>query len=557
MKNTFTLIALLIFGIVSGQNTASKNALANFTFNKSVENEIDAIFKQAFPDDSPGATVLIAQNGNVIYRKAFGLANLELNVPMKPENVLQLASITKQFTSVAILQLMEQGKLSLQDPISTFVADYPRGNEIRVHHLLNHTSGIKDYTRIAEFRTKTRLDMTPEEIIGSFKNLPLEFSPNEKYAYTNSGYVLLGYIIEKVSGLTYEEFIQKHIFDKLGMKNSHFGNSYRIIPNRASGYQFFDGNYENADYMSPTIPYAAGSLMSTIDDMFLWHQAIHNNTLISSKSKQLAFTNYPLNNGKFTNYGYGWYINEIAGLSTLEHTGGINGFTTSGIYIPDNSCYAIVLSNKDDGKGAEMCNLKAVFSLLGKPIVEKTAQKISKKQLEKWVGAYRFEDVVRFIIYEDGNLFSMREGGRPMKLLSISEHEFRFEHSLATYKFIRQNGKRIAFYSDRINKSFGTETNEKLPSDKVAISLLPEIMNKYVGVYELQPSFLIEIEKQNDRIFAKTGGQQPVELFAETENSFFMKEINAQLVFYVDSNGIVKSVIFSQGGNKMEGKKIL
>ncbi len=559
MKYTVTLVALLVAQIVFGQGnqvSAIQNSALSVASTKKIVAEFDAIFNQAYPPNSPGATVLIAKDDKIIYRKAFGMANLELKVQMKPENVLQLASITKQFTSVSILMLLEQGKLSLQDQISKFIADYPRGNEITLHHLLNHTSGIKDYTRIPEFRTKTRLDVTPEEIISSFKNLPLEFNPNEKYEYSNSGYVLLGYIIEKLSGMSYEDFIQKNIFDKLGMKNSYYGNSYKIIPNKANGYQLYEGNYENAEYMSPTFPYAAGSLMSTVDDMFLWSKAIQNNTLISEKSKRMAFTNHRLTNGNHSNYGYGWFINELAGMTTLEHTGGINGFTTSGIYVPDENCYAIVLTNLDDAKGPETHNLKAVSLVLGKPIVDKVNVNLSEKQYKKWAGAYQFEDVIRFITYDNGVLYSMREGGRPLNLEPLSDNEFRFENSLTTYKFSSKNGKKQVIYTDRIVKSLGTETYKKLPSEREVITLSQEILIKYVGVYELQPSFQIEIEIQNDRIFAKATGQPAVELFAEAENSFFIKEIAAQVVFNLNADGTVKSLVFSQGENKMEGKKI-
>lgn len=528
----------------------------NLALAQSIQSQIDDIFNQAYPVNSPGATVLIAKNDKVIYRKAFGMANLELNVPMKPENVLQLASITKQFTSVAILILMEQGKLSLQDKLSKYISDYPRGNEIKLHHLLNHTSGIKSYTNIHEFRAKMRLDLSPEEIITNFKNVPLEFNPGEKYAYSNSGYVLLGHIIEKLSGISYEDFIQKNIFDKLSMNNSYYGNSYKVIPNRANGYQLYEGNYENAEYMSSTIPYAAGSLMSTVDDMFLWNKAIRNNTLISEKSKQMAFTNYTLSYGKLSDYGYGWHINELAGMTTLEHTGGINGFTTSGIYVPDSNIYAIVLTNRNDGKGPETYNIKAVSFLLDKPIVDKVAVKLSEKQLKKWIGAYQFEDVIRFITYENGELYSMREGGRPLKLLPLSENEFRFEDLFTTYNFSLKNGKKQVVFTDRIIKNSGIETDKKLPSEKTAITLAQNVLIKYVGVYELQPSFQIEIKMQNDHLFATATGQPAVELFAETENSFFIKEINAQIVFNLNIDGTVKSLTFSQGENKMEGKKI-
>jgi CubicO group peptidase (beta-lactamase class C family) len=559
MKYTITFVVLIVAQIVFAQEkqiSVIENSGLSVASTKNVETEIDVIFNQAYPTNSPGATVLIAKDNKVIYRKAFGMANIELKVPMKPANVLQLASITKQFTSVAILMLLEQGKLSLHNPLSKYIADYPRGNEITLHHLLNHTSGIKSYTNLHEFRTKTRLDMTPEEIISSFKNLPLEFNPNEKYEYSNSGYVLLGYIIEKISGMSYEDFIQKNIFEKLGMKDSYYGNTYKIIPNRANGYQFYEGNYENPEYMSTTIPYAAGSLMSTVDDMFLWNTAIRHNTLISEKSKQMAFTNHTLTNGKHSNYGYGWFINELAGITTLEHTGGINGFSTSGIYVPDKNIYAIVLTNLDDGKGPESHNLKAISVLLDKPIVDKASISLSEKQLKKWVGAYQFDDVIRFITYNHGVLYSMREGGRPIKLIPLSDNEFRFEDLSTTYKFLSNKGKKQVLYADRIIKSIGTETDKKPASERETITLAQEILIKYVGIYELQPSFQIEIERQHDRLFAKATGQPPVQLFAETENSFFIKEIDAQVVFNLDPDGTIKSLTFSQGGKKIEGKKI-
>jgi CubicO group peptidase (beta-lactamase class C family) len=559
MKYTIAFITLLITQIVFGQGKqvpSIKNSAFSIASSKKIEAEIDAIFNQAYPINSPGATVLIAKDDKIFYRKAFGMANLELKVRMKPENVMNLASITKQFTSVAILILMEQGKISLQDNLLKYIPDFPRGNEITIRHLLNHTSGVKDYTRIPELRAKTRLDMAPEEIISNFKNLSLEFNPDERYDYCNSGYLLLGYIIENLSGMSYGDFIQKNIFDKLGMKSSYYDDKYKIIPNRANGYQFYEGNYENAEYMSTTFPYAAGSLMSTVDDMFLWSKAIQNNELISEKSKQMAFTNHRLLNGKQTNYGFGWAINEIAGISTIEHTGGINGFSTSGIYIPGRNIYSIVLTNIDDGKGPETNNIKVASILLGKPITENVAVKISEEELKKWIGAYQFEDVIRFITYENGILYSTREGGRPIKLEPMSDNEFKFESSFTAYKFSIKDSKKQVLYTDRIKKSIGVQTDKKPVTEKEIIPLATNILAKYVGVYELQPSFQINIEIQNNHLFAKTTGQPSVELFAETENSFLIKEIGAKVVFNLNTDGSIKSLTFSQGGMKMEGKKV-
>lgn len=559
MKYIFTLILLLIVQVVLGQGKkapAGKDATLGTALPQNLEAEIDAIFKQAYPIHGPGATVLIAKDDKVVYRKAFGMANLELNVAMTPENVLQLGSITKQFTAVAILMLMEQGKLSLQDPLSNFIADFPRGDEITLHHLLNHTSGIKSYNTLPDFGTQMRLDLAPEEMIGRFKHLPLDFNPGEKYAYSNSGYFLLGYIIAQRSGMPYEDFIQTNIFDPLGMKSSCYANTYRLVPHRANGYQFYEGNFENAEYMSPTIPYAAGALMSTVDDMFLWNQAIHHNLLISESSKQIAFTNHTLNSGKPCNYGYGWRIDEIEGIPTREHAGGMNGFTTSGIYLPDSNLYAIVLTNLDDGKGAETHNLKAVYAILGKPITAKAAVSLSEKELKKWVGAYQFEDALRFISYDDGVLYSTREGGRPIQLEPLAANAFRFENMFATYKFSFANGKREALYADRIVKRMGVETDKKPFAEKEIITLAPDILLQYVGVYALQASFEIEIKMQNGRLIAVTTGQPAVELLAVAAHTFWIKEIDAQVVFERDTDGTVMGLAFSQGGNKMEGKRI-
>ncbi|WP_158637305.1 serine hydrolase [Lacibacter cauensis] len=551
-----TLLAAQILWGQGTKNTAVKELPLRNVFTTNIEATLDAVFNQAYPAHSPGATVLLAKADTILYRKAFGMANLELNVQMKPETVLQLASITKQFTSVAVLMLMEQGKLSLKDPLSKYIADFPRGNEITLHHLLNHTSGIKSYTNLPEFRTKTRLDMTPEEIIAVFKSQPLDFKPGERFAYSNSGYVLLGYIIEQLSGMSYNDFIQKIIFDRLGMKNSSYADTYKIIPNRANGYQLYEGNYENAEYMSTTVPYAAGSLMSTIDDMFRWNRAMHNNLLITERTKQLAFTNYRLNNGTYSNYGYGWYVNEIEGISTVEHPGGMNGFTTAGIYVPQKDIYAIVLSNRDDGVGAEMITLKAVATLLGKPITSDVAVSLKENDLKKWEGAYQFEDVVRFITLEKGVLYSKREGGRPKALVPLSANVYRLENSLATYKFSFKNGKRQVLYEERISKSIGVETDKKPFTEKEAIVLTPKILSRYTGVYELQPGFQIEITLKKDRLFAKASGQPEVELIAEADNRFFIREIGARIVFNQSPEGVVNSLTFSQGADKTEGKKI-
>ena len=220
-------------------------------------NEFDKLLTEQFKADGPGCTALVAHKGQVIYQKAFGMANLELNVPMQPDNVFRIGSITKQFTAIAILQLMEQGKLSLQDEITRFIPDYPtQGKKITVEHLLTHTSGIKSTTDMPTFWSMIRKDMTPPELIDIFKNQPLEFDPGTNWKYCNSGYGLLGYIIEKVSKKTYPQYLEEAFFKPLGMTQSYFGSNTKLIKNQVAGYESdSNGVLQNASYISMTIPY--------------------------------------------------------------------------------------------------------------------------------------------------------------------------------------------------------------------------------------------------------------------------------------------------------------
>jgi CubicO group peptidase (beta-lactamase class C family) len=311
------------------------------------EAKIDQLLNSKFNSKTSGATVLITQKGKTMYRKAFGLANLELGIKMKPENIFEIGSMTKQFTAISILMLVEQGKVNLQDEITKFIPDYPtHGQKITVHHLLNHTSGIKSYTKMRKLFKVARNDMKPLEVINFFRDEPVDFNPGEKFKYNNSGYIILGYIIEKISELSYAEYVQQNIFDKLNMTNSMYANHSKLIKKRASGYHDRKG-YQNAMFISYTLPYAAGALMSTIDDMSLWQQALTNNKLLKKETLKKAYTNYTLNNGEKINYGYGWNIKTINNEVSHEHGGSIFGFKSMGVYIPSKDVYVVTLTNCD------------------------------------------------------------------------------------------------------------------------------------------------------------------------------------------------------------------
>ena len=270
--------------------------------------------KKSYLAGSPGAAVIAVRDGKVVYRKAVGMADLELDVPLSPDSVFRLGSVTKQFTAVAILMLAEEGKLALSDPITKFLPDYPtQGHVITVEHLLTHTSGIQSYTGMPGWMaTKIQADMTLTELIDGFKKEPMEFAPGTRWSYDNSGYVLLGAIIEKASGTPYATFLQRRIFDPLGMtvddlrrqRGDHPAAGPRLLPRRRGD--------ANARYLSMTQPYAAGALVSTVDDLAAWDAALYTEKLVKQASLEKAWTPYVLADGKATKYGYGWSVEQPA-----------------------------------------------------------------------------------------------------------------------------------------------------------------------------------------------------------------------------------------------------
>ncbi|MET3035578.1 serine hydrolase domain-containing protein [Chryseobacterium sp. NRRL B-14859] len=316
--------------------------------NKKYEKKIDSLILTEFGNkNEPGGVFMVTRKGKPVYRKAFGKANLELDVNMNPDNVFQIGSMTKQFTAVAVLMLEQQGKLSVNDPLSKYIEDYPGGDKITLHHLLTHTSGIKDFTKMKSLPSIAQKEMKPEAMVDFFKNEPVDFAPGEKFDYNNSGYVVLGYIIERVSGDTYENFIQKNIFDKAGMNHSYYASDRKIIPERAYGYHKKAQGFVNKTIISFSVPFSSGSLMSTVDDLLKWQQALNQNILLNTIETQKAFQKYTLNSGEEFTYGYGWHLKEINGNADREHGGSIFGFKSMGVYLPKEDIYVIGLSNCD------------------------------------------------------------------------------------------------------------------------------------------------------------------------------------------------------------------
>lgn len=389
---------------------------------------IENLVQETYPRTEPGAAVIVVRDGEIVFRKGQGMAHLELGVPIEPNMVFRLGSITKQFTTVAILILAEQGKLALDDSITQFLPDYPTHDHlITIEHLLTHTSGIKSMTHMPEWLPLWRKDFTVQELIDFFKYQPMQFAPGKRWAYNNSGYLLLGAIIEKVSEQTYEQFIQHSIFDPLGMKQSYYDSPVRLIPRRVAGYDKGPKGYTNAAYLSMTQPYAAGALASTVDDLARWDAALYTEQLLKQETLQQAFISHRLLDGTSTAYRYGWAISEYEGHRLVEHGGGIHGFRTHAIRMPDDRIYIAVLSN-NGGIGPEELAFKIAALVIGRPYKAPSPVEVSSEVLARYEGAYQINaSEERQITREDNRLFEQRGQGPRMELVPVSSNEFFFK----------------------------------------------------------------------------------------------------------------------------------
>jgi D-alanyl-D-alanine carboxypeptidase len=315
------------------------------------DDRLDAYVKaEMLRNHVPGLSLAVIRDGKTVLAKGYGWANAELRVPASPDTVYQLASVTKQFTATATMMLVEEGQISLEDKITTFLPDLPAAwSEVTVWHLLTHTSGIKSYTSLRDFTRTLRKDYTHDEIIKLVSDVPLDFPPGEQWRYNNTGYFLLGMILERVSGKPYGEFLAERIFKPLQMTSTRVNDLTEVIPNRAAGYAWRGNRLRQGEYTSPTQPYAAGALLSTVEDLAKWDAALYTETLVKQATLRRMWTPARLNDGKPTGYGFGWGIGEYRGHRLISHGGGIPGFSTQISRFVDDRVTVVVLCNLEGG----------------------------------------------------------------------------------------------------------------------------------------------------------------------------------------------------------------
>lgn len=383
-------------------------------------------------------SILIAKDGKILVNKGYGMANYELDVPNSPITKFRIASTTKQFTAMAIIQLWQKGLLNVNDPIIKYIPDYPKGNEITITHLLNHKSGIPDYTGFEELWEKMGMPITLEQLIESFKNKPLEFTPGEKYKYSNSNYALLTYIIEKVSGKPYETYLQENIFQPLAMNDSGYDHNATILKKRAAGYRVNDKAIANAMHSDMSWPSGAGGLYSTVEDLYKWDRALYTDKLVPKDTLDSIFGSL-VKDPKRDDYAYGWVLDDWHGHTLMWHNGRISGFRSYiARYINDDVCI-IVLSNYDFSPVEKIATdlARILFGMPYELPKESVAIKVDPSIYDAYVGQYELSpDFFLTIIKENDRLFVQPTGQRKLEFFPESKTKFFNKEVQAQISFI-------------------------------------------------------------------------------------------------------------------------
>lgn len=437
--------------------------------------QVDAYARRLLEDgvraDGPGIAVLVARGDQVLYRGARGLANVELGVPLSPDQVFRLGSITKQFAAAGIMTLVEAGKVGLDDPLSKYLKDYPNGAAISVRQLLNHTSGVKSYTGIDGYMKESiRRDLSTQALIDVFKDQPVDFAPGQGYDYNNSGYVLVGAVIEAASGQRWYDYLDSALFKPQGLGHTRYGDVHALIPGYVNGYTRADGRAVPMNYLDMSQPHAAGALVSSLDDLLRWNLALHEGGVLKPESYRAMTT--PEGKARERDYGYGIGGVSAHGHRGLAHGGGIFGFSTYLIYLPQSRITVAVLSNSDsdlaDGAGPELLARKLAALAVGDPypaVVPAALDPVAFKQAE---GVYRQNDKRAWSLrLVDGAPVLQRIGGAQNRLTPVARDTYAYPNGISRMRLERDSAGVVTgmrYFADGAGKSELTvRSDEPMP----------------------------------------------------------------------------------------------
>lgn len=543
---------------------------------QSTAERIDALVQRYHDLGQINGAVLVAENGEVIYEEGVGEADMTFDVPNTADTRFLIGSVTKNFTGALILQLMEEGRVDVQAPISTYLPEYPAevGDRVTVHHLLTHSSGIPSYTGLPEFRTEIVANpQEPEDLIAYVQDLELEFEPGAEFRYNNSGYVLLGMVVEAVTGEPFAEVLEERILDPLGMETAGVYDSREIVPDLADGYVSTPAGYQHASPWNMTAAYAAGAMYGTPRDLYVWDRALHDERVFENAET------YDLFYGPYIGgYGYGWFVkDEQVGeqsVRIVEHGGGLDGFITGFRRFPEDGHLIVITDNTMGEVGALMNGITQILygeaapepvpsiATAIRPVVEAQGYEAAlaeyRRLREAQPEAYDFgEDELNalgYVYLRDGDTETAIDVFR-LNVEAFPEAFNPYDSLGEGYMVAGDTARAVENYRRSLELNPANENARQMlrtmgveVEDAETVELSPEALERYVGTYQLQPGFNIEITREGGRLFGQGTGQPRFELFAQSEDRFFLKAVNAQIEFHDYEDGAADTFTLFQNG---------
>jgi CubicO group peptidase (beta-lactamase class C family) len=524
-------------------------------------------------------SVLVAHDGKVLLAKGYGKANFEWDIPNDPKTKFRLGSITKQFTSMVIMQLVQEGKIDLDASLVTYLPDYRKdtGAKVTVRNLLNHTSGIPSYTSDPRFLDVARDPYAVNAFVAKFASGDLRFEPGTKYEYDNSGYFLLGAIIEKVTGKTYEQSVQERIFTPLGMKDTGYDHFETVIPHRAGGYERNGSSYRNATYIDMSIPYAAGSLYSTVEDLFTWDRALYTDKLLQPKYRDMMFV------PKLEHYGFGWIIAPLAlspakSVDTIQHDGGIPGFNTTLVRIPADHYLIVALDNASDGKGVHDLGVDIARVLYDQPVKEPVLsvseafyEQIEKKGLDAVLPQLQDLRKTKSTAYDSSEPamnelgYQLLRNGKPadaIKVFRLNTEDFPASFNAwdslgEAYASSGDTKQAVEAYARSVELNpKNTNGADRLKALQTpATDVTPAFLKACVGTYRITEDFSITIMESEGKLYGQATGQSRFSMTPISATDFRIDVVAATITFVPDAQGKVDQLILHQGGRDTPAKR--
>jgi D-alanyl-D-alanine carboxypeptidase len=520
----------------------------------------DELLNKSFPADQPGAAVIVTDDGKVVYAAGRGLADVDAKRPVTPNTVFRMGSITKQFSAAIMLQLVAEGKVSLDDRLSKFFPDYPKpGADATVAQLLNHTVGVQSYTGIPGWmvEAKTNRAYTTEQMIAEFKDLPAPSKPGEKWDYNNSGYVLVGAVIEKVTGKPWHVNVDERIARPLGLKTIRYGEVEAQTPNMATGYTFANDKVAPAQKIHMSVPHAAGALIGSVEDMAKWNAALHHGKVVRPDlyAKMTAPTVMP--DGSTEDYGFGIAPREVRSRKALGHGGGIFGFSTDSIYLPKEDVFVAVFTNSDSpaaSPGAVMQRLAALA--IDDPFPTFTKAALDPKAVEPWVGLYKVKDGERRVFLRDGKLYTQRTGGAELEAFAAGDGKYFYQNSLTWFELKRDAAGTpvVAVYQQGAAIPEVSPRAGDIPAEAKAVDVPRATLESYAGTYISPAGPLVVVLPASGPMTVQLGGQQPIPVAAVSQTEFRTQGVDARVEFKLE-NGKVVGAVLKQGGRELPAKR--